>query len=778
MHAFRPPNINRVRVEEKGDRTMRILVVDDDEILVDVLKRSLSSQRHIVDIAEDGQMGWEYVQSGEYELILLDVDLPELDGVSLCEKIRSEGYTTPILLMTAKNASQDCIRGLDAGADDYLTKPLDLGELNARVRALSRRKEVIPSTVLEVNDLILDPSSCEVSYQNQPIQLTAKEYSLLELFLRNPARVFSRSQILDRIWTLDDPPLEESVKAHIKGLRKKLKTTGVGNWIENVYGIGYRFNPQVSQSKKTTQTERSDLSVSSSIEAEFNQKMEQMWIKYQDKMAERMKILQTAASTVQQAELSTDLHQNAERAAHKLAGVLGMFSRDAATAIAREIETLLQDNPVLDSSERAKFISLVNDLDSLLALDETLTTDTVTETAKLLLVSDDTQLSQELQQLGRSQGMGWHRVDNIELAKTWLQTNSPYVVAIDLETAAREREYLALIAQLTARTPTIPTFVLSATDSLTDRVAVTRAGASGFLVKPTLPTLVWQTTNQLLNWERGAIASILIVDDDLVFLAALRSLLEPWGMRVTTLEEPLRFWEVLQATHPDLLILDIEMPEINGIELCQALRSDPDWQELPVLFLTARRDAQTIQQVFEVGGDDYISKPVVGAELLARINNRLDRSRLLNNLATRDRLTGLKNRIQSSREIEVLLQQARELNQPFCLAVLKIPELQEINLKYGHQIGDRVLAQWGKVIRAAFRGKEVAGYWGNGDFIIGISNLDKTQSREHLAEILTILRKQIFTSREGERFQVVCKYSIAEFPEDGNNLHCLYQACH
>jgi diguanylate cyclase (GGDEF)-like protein len=248
-------------------------------------------------------------------------------------------------------------------------------------------------------------------------------------------------------------------------------------------------------------------------------------------------------------------------------------------------------------------------------------------------------------------------------------------------------------------------------------------------------------------------------------------------MRVTTLEEPLRFWEVLQATHPDLLILDIEMPEINGIELCQALRSDPDWQGLPVLFLTARRDAQTIQQVFEVGGDDYISKPVVGAELLARINNRLERSRLLHKLATQDRLTGLKNCTQSSREIEVLLQQAKELNQPFCLAVLKMTQLQQINLKYGHQIGDRVLAQWGKVIRAAFRGKEVAGYWGNGDFIIGIPNLDKTQSREHLAEVLTILRKQIFTSLEGERFQVFCQCSVAEFTEDGKTLHSLSRAC-
>ena len=122
---------------------MRILVVDDDEVLVDVLTNSLSEQRHIVDVAEDGRLGWEDVQYGEYERVLLDVNMPGLDGVSLCEKMRSEGYNTPILLMTAKNASQDRIQGLDAGADDYLTKPLDLGELNARVRALSRRGTVV-----------------------------------------------------------------------------------------------------------------------------------------------------------------------------------------------------------------------------------------------------------------------------------------------------------------------------------------------------------------------------------------------------------------------------------------------------------------------------------------------------------------------------------------------------------------------------------------------------------------------------------------------------------
>lgn len=342
-------------------------------------------------------MGWEYVQTGEYELVLLDVNMPGLDGVSLCEKMRSQGYVTPILLMTAKNASQDRILGLDAGADDYLTKPLDLGELNARVRALSRRREVATTAVLNVSGLVLDPISCEVSYQRKPIKLTAKEYNLLEIFLRNPARVFSRSQILDKIWTFDDPPLEESVKAHIKGLRKKLKKAGVVDWIENVYGIGYRLNPKVSES------EQSKTNNSASVEQEFNRKMEQMWLKHQAKMLERMKLLRKAVFELRKANLSSELQSSAEKAAHKLAGVLGMFSRETGTDLAREIETLLQNNSVLDIRQQEHFVSLVTDLDSLLALNETSSSETVE--ANLLLISADAQQIDDLRQLSKTQGI-------------------------------------------------------------------------------------------------------------------------------------------------------------------------------------------------------------------------------------------------------------------------------------------------------------------------------------------------------------------------------------
>ncbi|HEY9888267.1 MAG TPA: response regulator transcription factor, partial [Candidatus Obscuribacterales bacterium] len=222
---------------------MRILLIEDDEILADRLVQSLTQRQYVVDAIADGQDGLDYAQSASYDLIISDVGLPRLDGITLCSRLRQGGATTPILLMTAKDAADERIRGLDAGADDHLTKPLNLEEMHARVRALLRRGEVIPETVLQAGPLKLDPVSCQVTYGDRPLRLTPKEYSLLELFMRSPQRVFSRSHIIEHLWSFDDPPLEDSVKAHIKGLRRKLKAAGAADWIDNVYGIGYRFTP-------------------------------------------------------------------------------------------------------------------------------------------------------------------------------------------------------------------------------------------------------------------------------------------------------------------------------------------------------------------------------------------------------------------------------------------------------------------------------------------------------------------------------------------------------
>lgn len=221
---------------------MRILLVEDDAGFAEALAEALSDQWYVVDVASDGEVGWMQAQAMDYDLMLLDVMLPKLDGISLCQRLRAKGYSNPILMITARDTSYDKVSGLDAGADDYVVKPIDLPELLARVRALLRRGMSSTSPVLEWGGLKLDPSTYDVSYDDKPLRLTPKEYALLELFLRSGRRVLSRSLLIEHIWSLESPPTEDTVKAHVKSLRNKLKTVGAPHdLIETVHGLGYRL---------------------------------------------------------------------------------------------------------------------------------------------------------------------------------------------------------------------------------------------------------------------------------------------------------------------------------------------------------------------------------------------------------------------------------------------------------------------------------------------------------------------------------------------------------
>lgn len=222
---------------------MRILLVEDDAKLGEALSEALSDQRYVVDVARDGEAGWEQVTTLPYDLVLLDVTLPKLDGMSLCQRMRMRGYHFPLLMLTARDTSADKIAGLDAGADDYVVKPFDLPELLARVRALLRRGGSSGSlSVSQWGNLRLNPSTFEVTYGDRPLRLTPKEFSLLELLLSNGRRVLSRALMIERVWSLAEPPEEDTVKAHIKSLRQKLKVAGAPeDFIETVHGLGYRL---------------------------------------------------------------------------------------------------------------------------------------------------------------------------------------------------------------------------------------------------------------------------------------------------------------------------------------------------------------------------------------------------------------------------------------------------------------------------------------------------------------------------------------------------------
>ncbi len=221
---------------------MRILIVEDNERIAETLTDVLEDQHYTVDIALDGEAGWQQAEALNYDLILLDLMLPKLNGINLCQRLRTSGYGGPILMLTARDTSADKIIGLDAGADDYLVKPFDVNELAARVRALLRRGIPGRKPVLSWEELKLDPSTFTVTYATLPVNLTPKEYQLLELFLRNSQRIFSQAALLDRLWSFEDIRGEEVVRAHIKRLRHKLIAVGAPkDLIQTVYGLGYRL---------------------------------------------------------------------------------------------------------------------------------------------------------------------------------------------------------------------------------------------------------------------------------------------------------------------------------------------------------------------------------------------------------------------------------------------------------------------------------------------------------------------------------------------------------
>jgi two-component system, OmpR family, response regulator MprA len=222
----------------------RILIIEDDEGILRVLRRALTYEGYQVETALDGENGLSQAHDWRPDLIILDLMLPGMDGLEVTQRLRTEG-NNPILMLTAKDTINDRVQGLDAGADDYMTKPFELDELLARVRALLRRTQLERAPVLSFNDLTLDTSTRMATRRGRSIALTAKEYDLLELFMRHPRQVLTREMIFDRVWGYDFGGESNVLDVYIRYLRQKLENEGELRLIHTVRGVGYviRENP-------------------------------------------------------------------------------------------------------------------------------------------------------------------------------------------------------------------------------------------------------------------------------------------------------------------------------------------------------------------------------------------------------------------------------------------------------------------------------------------------------------------------------------------------------
>lgn len=897
--------------------------MEDDEPIAIALVTTLKQQNHVIDVATDGLLGLELAEACDYDLLLLDVMLPKLDGISLCRKLRSSGYQMPILLLTAKDSTEDKVKGLDAGADDYLVKPFDLPELTARIRALLRRGIAPLPPVLEWGPLQLNPSTCDVTYNDQPVTLTPTEYRLLELFMRNSTRVYSRSAILDHLWSFDEPPSEDTIRAHIKGLRQKLKSSGApADAIETVYGLGYRLKPQneeklvqpprilmaglpdelgfwlqqrlgnavvrVTQTGEDTRTELRDRQWSlvildqhlrhpspaellkqighkgqsappipviycgvkgkesyslvpsgngrkpketrnSSTRQQQSETLERVsaclyhpldgeelarevakllnlnlsdpqtpakqdpnivaaigkvWERFKDRIAARVTAIEQANQALESGELPQELHATAKQEAHKLAGSLGTFGLTEGSVIARQVEQLLQ-SPTLDASQSGDLTALVQALRSQIdhapMESDRREGSPLNDLPVLLMIEGDQELSHQIAVEVKGWGIKVVNSDSIASARTALADLRPDAVLLDLSSEDtltinpnNKEEGLTLLSELANGFPPLPVLVVTDQSRVEDRLEVARLGGRAFLQKPVRPAQIIEAVLQVLQGAQTTEAKILVVDDDPQILSLVKHFLEPWGMKPVVLSSAQHFWETLELSSPDLLILDIELPHLNGIELCQVVRNDPRWNSLPVLFLTAHTGPDIVHQVFAAGADDYISKPIVGPELVTRILNRLERIQLLRNMAETDPLTGVANRRKSITEFDKFLHLCQLHEQPMCLAMLDLDRFKQVNDIHGHAMGDAVLRQFGKLLLRTFRSEDIVARWGGEEFVVGMYGMNKDSGAQRLRELLQILHAEPLVIGE-ERLHLTFSGGVAEYPEDGKTVDALYR---
>jgi heavy metal response regulator len=218
---------------------MRILVIEDEKKIADFVRRGLKEEGYAVDAAYDGEQGYFLAKTNDYDLILMDLMLPKIDGITLCKRLKEERVVSPVIMLTAKDTVKDKVRGLDSGADDYLTKPFDFEELLARIRAILRKKEAGVTTRLQVEDLILDLITHIVTRAGREIDLTVKEYALLEYLMRNAGTVVTRTMISEHVWDIDFDSFTNVIDVYINYLRNKIDTGYKKKLIHTIRGRGY-----------------------------------------------------------------------------------------------------------------------------------------------------------------------------------------------------------------------------------------------------------------------------------------------------------------------------------------------------------------------------------------------------------------------------------------------------------------------------------------------------------------------------------------------------------
>ncbi|MGH8508593.1 MAG: response regulator [Gammaproteobacteria bacterium] len=501
-----------------------------------------------------------------------------------------------------------------------------------------------------------------------------------------------------------------------------------------------------------------------------------LWLRSKTSTLERIALVEHSLTLLIEGCLDNSARREAERAAHKLAGSLGTFGLGHGSDLAREIEQRMADPKPFAEEELLQLSELAMELRAEVERGPSAqrTSQPGNPSCRLLLIDDTAELCNQLAEPAAASGIQVERCDGIAAARAAAGETRPDAVLLNLPDRYSKEEMAGFLEHLLRRAT--PALIYFNRMSWSERVDLARSGVRLFFKKPMPATRLLQAVTQVLDRSRSVEGRILAVDDDPQVLATIEALLSPKGITLSVLDDPEPFWDALERYLPDLVILDVDMPGVSGIDLCAVIRSDPRWEALPVLFLTGYTDAATIQRVFAAGGDDFVAKPIVGPELVRRVVNRLERMHLLQKIAETDPLTGLANRHKSNEAIARYLSLAARQKQPLSVAIVAVDHFKSMHDIHGHGCGDDVLQRLATLLLQSFRGEDIVARWGGEEFLIGVYNSDHKSAAVRLNRTLAAVHRHAFYTPGGDQFHVSLSAGVAEYPIHGFDLAEIYRA--
>ena len=622
---------------------MKILLVEDDQRLGKLIRDYLMPESEQIDLISNGAEIKEKLAANDYDILILDVMLPKKNGIDICRELRAENIDIAILFVTALSKQTDKIKAFESGADDYLTKPFDFQELLLRVKALLRRdkKEIIHS--LKWGDLVMTPMEKKVYFLNKELSLTPTEFKILQIFLQYPQQVFKPDNLIDQLWDLDSIPTNNTLRSHIKSLRRKFEQIGLGkDFIETVYGMGYKLKDITEESSAPSPRDKVAVSQTQVSESttELQAAIDEIW---QEHRASIYHDCQKLIAYIQKkyTPVKTD---EAIRIAHNLAGFLGTVGFEESSNIARQIEQIIKENNQKLTDEKLsdqKIVKqtsqLINDLQASLFPEGKPITEkkesnldiNLQEKIDILVIDEDQNLANQLILFIDHPQISLHFAHSIDSAINLLDEQKFKLIILETSWQDKAIEKSQILELVMDKKGDSHIIVYTQDDSLENRLNCTHYPIFAFLIKSNSLEFLWDIINNALlqNPSIDNLYNVVLIDDDERFIKVFSQKLDVQKLpiKLTSISDSETFLVRIKNIKPDLIILDLQMPKLNGLDICKIIKTDHVLHNIPVIFLTGNLSSEAINQFVEVGADDFISKSKIDLELYPRIMTHLNK---------------------------------------------------------------------------------------------------------------------------------------------------------